>query len=245
MANFKQHFLTAAGASGIVSSGLLSLEYFTPEQAILGFTLGTIGGILPDLDSDHSKPLKMARDVMAITFAFIIMYYKAKGYSLVEMAILWIGIFSFIKYGIFNLFTKITIHRGMFHSVPAAIISGLIFVNIFYYFLGFDAMLAWAYSFFIFLGYMIHLVLDELVSLNLMGDYIKKSLGTALKFYDKNNLITSGIVYVVMIGLFFIAPFSFEFNEMIKSDVIYKDIFNILLPAGEWFKDLFSFKSDK
>jgi len=239
MANFKQHFLTASGASGVVSSGLLSLEYFTSEQAILGFVLGTIGGILPDLDSNHSKPLKMARDIMAITFAFIIMYYKAKGYSLIEMGILWITIFSFIKYGIFSMFTKITIHRGMFHSIPAALISGLVFVNIFYYFLGFSAMLAWVYSFFIFLGYMIHLALDEFVSLNLMGDYIKRSFGTALKLYDKNNLITSSIVYVAMIGLFFLAPHSFEFNEMLTSDIIYKDIFNILLPQGEWFKDIF------
>jgi hypothetical protein len=73
-----------------------------------------------------------------------------------------------------------------------------------------------------------------------MGDYIKKSLGTALKIYDKNNLITSGIVYIIMIGLFFIAPPSLEFNEMITSDTIYKDIFNILLPKEEWFLNIFS-----
>lgn len=241
MANFQQHFLTAAGTSGVISSGLLSLEYFTSEQAILGFALGTIGGILPDLDSNHSKPLKMTRDVIAISFAFIIMYNKAKGYSLVEMAVLWIAIFSFIKYGIFNLFTNITVHRGMFHSIPAAIISGLVFVNIFYYLLGFDPMLSWVYSFFIFIGYMVHLILDEFVSLNLMGDYIKKSLGTALKLYDKNNVTTSVVVYIAMIILFFIAPTSFEFNEMLSSDVIYKDIYNILLPKDEWFKNLFSF----
>ncbi len=236
MANFKQHFLTASIATGAISSGLLSLGYFSSEQAIVGLVLGTIGGILPDLDSDHSKPLKMTRDIMAITLAFVFMYNKAIGYSLAEMAILWIAIFSFIKYGIFNFFTKLTVHRGMFHSVPAAVISGLLIVNIFYYSLEFSAMISWVFGFFMFLGYIIHLILDELVSLNLMGVSIKKSLGTALKFYDKYNKTTSLLVYIVMMILFYLAPYSFEFNEMLSSDVIYKDIFNIILPQDGWFK---------
>lgn len=236
MANFKQHIIGSSVASGVISTTLFSLGYFDSKQATFAFLLGTFAGLMPDLDSDTSKPLKATRDLLSILIAFVVVYFKCRGYSIVEMAIVWTVVFIFIRNVVFNFFMSVTVHRGMFHSIPSAIVSGLLFVNILYYLLDFSAMLSWVFSSFIFLGYIVHLILDEFVSLNLMGESFKKSLGTALKFYNKKDLKTSVLIYILLAGLFYIAPTSFEYNEMISDKTIYKDMLNNIFPKGEWFK---------
>ena len=52
---------------------------------------------------------------------------------------------------------------------------------------------AWA----VFLGFILHLALDELYSVDLMGRRLKKSWGTAMKFFGKDsvsNIVTYGKV---------------------------------------------------
>ncbi len=51
---------------------------------------------------------------------------------------------------------------------------------------------------FIFFCFLVHLLLDELVSLNALGISIKKSFGTALKLYDKHNIYGSISLYVLI-----------------------------------------------
>ena len=56
MANFRTHISVAATASCFLSIALLKGGLASEKEVVLYFTLGTIGGILPDIDSDHSLP---------------------------------------------------------------------------------------------------------------------------------------------------------------------------------------------
>ncbi|MFT7630479.1 MAG: hypothetical protein ACI87E_001486, partial [Mariniblastus sp.] len=91
-----------------------------------------------------------------------------------------------IRFGIGGLFRRYTKHRGMWHSVPAAIIAGL---ATFMVCLSSDFEIrifkAWA----VVLGFITHLVLDEIYAVNWQGKLptTKKSFGTAMKFWGNNS----------------------------------------------------------
>ncbi len=46
---------------------------------------------------------------------------------------------------------------------------------------------SWFYGLFLFGGAMVHLLLDEMYSVNLMGMTMKRSSGTAMKFYQHKD----------------------------------------------------------
>jgi hypothetical protein len=238
MANFKAHFTVAAVASGIVSSGFLALNYLDSTQAIVAFVLGTIGGLLPDIDSDNSTPLNMAFMFVSIMGAFFVMFSKANSYSVIEMVLLWLAVYLFIRIIVFEFFKKLTVHRGMFHSIPAGILAGLLTTNMFYYFFTVSPFVSWIAGFFVFLGYMVHLLLDEFVSVNLMGAKMKKSFGTAMKLYDKNHILTTILVYISIGFVFYYVPDFSKALSVISSKDFYQDFLNVLVPQGQWFKGI-------
>jgi hypothetical protein len=98
------------------------------------------------------------------------------------MALIGVALYLFIRFGVTNMVRKYTVHRGMFHSIPAGLIfAGVAFLiagssdlNIRYYKAG--GVLA---------GFMSHLLLDEIYSFEWKSGrwHIKKSFGTALKIW--------------------------------------------------------------
>lgn len=72
------------------------------------------------------------------------------------------------------------------------------------------------------MGFLIHLILDEIVSLNAFGMSFKKSLGSALKIYDKNNHLGSILIYIAIIILQIIYPVNVDFLTNIYDS--YKNI---------------------
>ena len=105
----------------------------------------------------------------------------------------------FIYFIVGGVFKKITNHRGIFHSIPAAILSGLIALSLFNLFIV-DLELKIILSLAIGIGYLCHLVLDEMNSIvNLEGTPFvpNKALGSALKLYSKNWIPTI-VVYILI-----------------------------------------------
>jgi len=86
-----------------------------------------------------------------------------------------------IRFGIGNLFKKFTKHRGMWHSIPAALVAGMAtFLICLTVDLEIRIYKAWA----VVIGFISHLVLDEVYAVNWEGKLptAKRSFGTALKF---------------------------------------------------------------
>jgi hypothetical protein len=102
------------------------------------------------------------------------------------MVLVAVSMYLFVRFAVTNMIRKFTVHRGMFHSIPA----GLIFTGI--------AFLACGASPFevrcfkaggVLAGFMSHLVLDEIYAVEYKGGRwrFKKSFGTAIKFWGDDG----------------------------------------------------------
>jgi len=209
MANYKVH-LSVGVLLGIIGC-VLSLFILFSGQYLLSFLIIlfiSTGSIMPDLDSDDSVPFKIVFWVFSILGGLaIFVFLKENNYFGVvkNTTIAFIFLF-FIRFGVGWFFMKITHHRGMFHSIPVGLIFGLVcfhFLNS----LGSEAKQSLILSFALFLGYISHLILDEIYSgINFKGIFFipKKSLGSALKFFSGSqwaNTITYAVLVVLVVSL--------------------------------------------
>ncbi len=188
MAGFKTHISTSTACG--IGYGLAGYYYMNvpADEAILAGTLCSFGGMLPDLDSDSGVPV---RETFAFLSAIVPMMVMARlrDSGLSPHTLLVIGILTYVvmRFGVSRLFKKYTVHRGMWHSIPAAASVGLLVY-----------ILAYAHGQFLavytaggaVLGFMSHLVLDEIWSVERKGVRVrlKKSFGTALKFWSTRSM---------------------------------------------------------
>lgn len=239
MANFNTHFTVAAGASAVVSATLLSMEVVTPEQAVIAFGLGTLGGLLPDVDSSHSTSIKVGFNVLSLLMTIMLIFVKSSTYSLIEMAIVASLVFVGIRYAFLEFFRKISKHRGMFHTVPVALIWGILVASLSQWFFDLNSLVSWVYGFMITWGYLVHLILDETYSVDLGNRRMKKSSGTAFKFgmfKNKNQKIQTALIYLAIPLLLLIAPETDLVQQAIFSEEAWLNFKDILLPYdGKWF----------
>jgi hypothetical protein len=90
-----------------------------------------------------------------------------------------------IRYGLSSVFKRMSVHRGMFHSIPALLIAGLVTFML-------DHHLSLTLRLFLAMGVMIgflsHLVLDEVCSVDFLGAKLKANqfAGSALKFRSRS-----------------------------------------------------------
>jgi len=173
MADFNTHLVGAAAVSGIAATALVMTQA-AAHQVVMGyFVLGVIGGLLPDIDSPSSIPLRVAFTLLAVSSGFLAVFAFAQHYSLAELTLLWLGSFLTVRYLVFQLFTTLTTHRGLIHSIPAGLCFGLLTVLATHRVFGASARHAWLCGGFVTLGFLVHLLLDEIYSANLMGMEMK------------------------------------------------------------------------
>ena len=103
-------------------------------------------------------------------------------------------------------FRHFTHHRGIFHTIPMGVLFGLSVCISSYYLLHNTLELSWIYGSTLFIGFITHLIFDELYSVNLAGARLKKSFGSAFKFYCRKNIKGSLLLYIFMISLWYIMP---------------------------------------
>ena len=73
MANFSTHFNVASFVSAIGSGTLFYAGIVDKQEAIILFGGGILGGILPDIDSQNSKPTQ----IMQYFFSNVISFFGA------------------------------------------------------------------------------------------------------------------------------------------------------------------------
>src|SRR4029453_8474484 len=235
MANFKTHVSVAAALSGALATGFLVAGVAAPKDVWLYFAMGTVGGILPHIDADPSIPGRIFFIFFALVVAFLTLFSRAGVYSIVELSILWVVTYVVVRYVIFKLFARFSIHRGVFHSLLAAVFFGFLTTSLTYHLFRLSTLGAWMSGLFVSVGYMIHLVLDEIYSVDLTGARVKRSFGTALKFISADVKPTT-ILLFVHIFLFFTTPSAERFVHTVLNFDTYKSIKGQLLPKAGWFR---------
>jgi membrane-bound metal-dependent hydrolase YbcI (DUF457 family) len=208
MAAFKAHFLTGLGvgygASVASAMGPWSLDPVTP---ILVFAATGTGALLPDLDSDNSTPFSVALSLLSIAGGAVALLTCLKQSLLPWYAWFLIPptVVLILRFGVGWLFQKLTVHRGIFHSIPmAAIVSLAVSLALSSLKLPRTDVIALSCS--LGLGFLSHLVLDELYSaVNFDGKSLgpKKSFGTALTLFSPSILATTG-AYVLLCALVYL-----------------------------------------
>jgi hypothetical protein len=209
-------------------------------QVLWYFAMGVIGGFLPDVDHDNSVPLRMALHVCSLLTAFMVMFSKASQLSVVELLLLWVVVYLFARVLLFFVITRVTVHRGMLHSVPAALLAGLLVIAIAHYLLSVPLQVAWFCGLFLSAGYLVHLLLDEFYSVDLYGRGFKRSFGTAFKFYSPNNWPATFLIYALLLGGIMFIPMDRHWLEAMTNPQVYQSIGQRFWPSdGGWFQNFF------
>ncbi|KKK67589.1 hypothetical protein LCGC14_2952550, partial [marine sediment metagenome] len=151
---------------------------------VLAGGLCSVSGMLPDVDSNAGKPL---RESMAFAAAVVPMMmidrFRQFGMSSELIVLTGAAIYLLIRFVVARLLRNYTVHRGMFHSLPAAVIAGefaFLVVS------GDDERIRWYKALAVVLGYLSHLILDELYSVEWYRGRLrlKQSFGSALKLFS-------------------------------------------------------------
>lgn len=202
MAGFKTH-ITTSSLLGVGYTGAGLYLGLPIESSLIAGGLCGIGGMLPDIDSDSGIPF---RESMGFTAAIVPILmldrFRELGLNHSQMVLVCGAMYLFVRFGIARLLARYTVHRGMFHSLPAA----LIFTGVAFLLAGDSTNLQLRYftASGVFLGVMSHLLLDELYAVEWQGGRwrFKKSFGTAMKLWGKSgwaNVSTYGKLTIVVL----------------------------------------------
>ena len=85
-------------------------------------------------------------------------------------------------------------------------------------------------------GYTLHLLLDELFSVDFMSTRLKRSFGTALKVIDYGNLGTSAAMVGAVCVLYLIAPEAASFTDIFLNEETYQNMYSRFWPRAGLFR---------
>jgi hypothetical protein len=206
MANFKTHLTIAAIASTGAAIIAVDAQLIKLTETPWFIFLGIIGGMLPDIDASNSKPVRLLFTTLALMSAVTLVRSVQHDYVSYQVLIMAAATYALVRYGVFALFNRLTTHRGVFHSLLAALFFGLMMTCASHYFLRGNITHAWLNGVFITLGFIVHLLLDEAYSVDLVNKRMKKSFGTALKLFSYNNIGASVLMTLGTLALYNLAP---------------------------------------
>jgi len=184
MAGFKTH-VTTSSVLGIAYGGVAFYQHVPLPTCLLATGLCGVSGMLPDLDSDSGRPLRES-----VTFAAAVVPMLLVGrmermeWPMESIVLAGAIIYLSIRWGLAWVLKKFSVHRGMFHSIPAMLIFGLI---TFLLVESPDMMIRYYKAGAVMAGYLSHLVLDEIWSIDFRHFRLKSSFGTALKLWGDST----------------------------------------------------------
>jgi len=229
MANFNTHLGVAAVGSGMLAILCLQVGFVDAKDALLLASVGILGGILPDIDLHYSHPSRILFSLLGIVVALLWVFSAENQLSIIELWGAGLGIYLFIRFPIWSLFQKLTVHRGSIHTISVALLFCLIATALSYHFFSKSPFISWLIGLFVFLGFILHLVLDEIYSVDFMGHRLKRSFGTALKLFDFKEKISSTVIIVSIIFIWFFTPDASQFIDTLISPETYQLIQQRLL----------------
>jgi hypothetical protein len=166
---------------------------------LLAAGLTTLGGLLPDLDSDSGVPVRELFGISAAVGAAAL-YPILRHHSLpLEQSLVLAALaYLFFRYGVSRIFRRWTVHRGMFHSLPAMLIAGELTYLVSR---GVDVNMRLYLAGGVMLGFLSHLVLDEFYSVDFNGVKVRfnKYAGSAVKLFSPSWLGTATCYFLLAV----------------------------------------------
>ncbi len=201
MAGYKTH-ITVSGALGVgYGTASVMMAGFTPVEGALAGVLTWFSGMLPDLDSDSGRPVREVFSLLAAFAPFAMMGHLLEwGHGSDETAILMaVVLYVVIRYGGQAVLNRVSVHRGMFHSIPAMLIAAeTAFLAFRTNLIAVKLLMAGGVA----VGFFSHLLLDEIYAVEWSGVHVRlnKFAGSAVKFVGKSfvpNVVTYSLLMVL------------------------------------------------
>jgi membrane-bound metal-dependent hydrolase YbcI (DUF457 family) len=197
MAGFRTHVTVSSGVGVAVGAAAVNPLGYSPEAGFLAAAVTAVGGMLPDLDSDSGIPLRETFSLAAAVTPLVLLP-RLHQINLSPEGIVAGCVIAYIlvRYVGANTVRFLSVHRGMFHSIPALLIAGLALYQIYH---NDEELIRYYVAGGVMVGFLSHLVLDELYSVDFMGARIKlnKYAGSAIKFWSP-SLPATLICYTIL-----------------------------------------------
>ncbi|MDD3586943.1 MAG: metal-dependent hydrolase [Thermoguttaceae bacterium] len=224
MAGYSTHLTCSTTAGIAIGVGAHCFGSVPFADSCLAAVLCSIGGILPDIDSKTSISFQRCLSIVA-GFSALMLVSRLRDFPMTPESVVVIGggafVFTYTVIG--TLIKRFTRHRGMCHSIPMALLAS----EIIYILSSGEEPERLFKASAMFVGVMVHLMLDEFYSVQLGGSvntssdsakskkvvYIKKSFGTAIKMIDYDNIKSTVFIYV-----FLALVTDFAINEPVLAD---------------------------
>jgi hypothetical protein len=191
--------------TGFSTVALHGTGLFADSVVIPALIIGFVASILPDIDSATGKPIEVLTTLLAALAVYIVwstFLITAEYNSLINFLIL-ACVIVLIKYPIVWVSKKVMVHRGVTHSLLFMITIHNIIVLFMdrYYNTGHKEALFIGLIFLI--GYLTHLLLDEVYAVDFSGQRVKRSFGTAMKLFQWESTGDKArtLILVLIIGL--------------------------------------------
>ena len=235
MANFATHLGVGTIASGMAATLAVATDMISHADIISLALAGALGSVLPDVDLKDSRSSRIIFFALGLVLSFVVLFSVVSHYSIAELWIIWIGSFLLVRYVGHLLFHNFAVHRGVFHSVLAGVFFLMATAAIFHHGFKADPRICWLSGIFMFFGYLVHLLLDEIYSVDFNGNRVKRSFGTALKLFEHRNVAASLLMVAATVGVFFLTPSFSGFYEVVSTADLWGDLWERMWPEDGFF----------
>lgn len=207
MADSSTHLLGATALCSLAATVVAKLLDIGPADALLMLVAGIAAGVLPDIDLEKSRASRALFTALGLLASLGWLFANVERYAAVELWVVALLILLCVRGPVMMVFHSMTVHRGALHSLAAALMSGVLATVAAGHALGRTPEVAWMVGAFTAFGYTVHLVMDELWSVDFSGARIKRSFGSALKPVDLRRLPGSiTVVTITLVAWFFTPP---------------------------------------
>lgn len=215
MANFKVHLGVALSISTIAALSVYSTGMISNVDAVTLALIGAIGGLLPDIDSENSTSVKWVFSIIAFGVSCLLLFSLLPSLGILLSLLIAIALYIGIRSGLMVLCQNCTTHRGVIHSPAFGLLCALTLAYLFSFL---NPKFSTFLGLFLLLGFLIHLVLDEMYSVDLQGGHLKKSFGSALTLISFKTpipyLIVYGLLVLIIVVYSMAQPFKETFNTI-------------------------------
>lgn len=206
MANFGVHAVGAIGVGAFCSAVLGTTDLLPLADMGSSISVVALGGIMPDVDSERSEAITLVFNLMGISVAVPVAVVAMDPLGLLAGLGVLVLSFVVVRFVLIVPFREMTVHRGRFHSIPTGLLMCCAVAILATHGLDMDPLRSWIYGALFGAGFLTHLVLDEMYSVDLVNCRIKRSMGSALKVFDRDEVLPYLVLYLLVAAGFAVAP---------------------------------------
>lgn len=202
--NFVHHMSGGVVAGAACGAAAWKLFGQSPVDAVAIGVLCCASSLLPDIDSPQSRPTELLFGMSGVLApVFVVQGIGVQRLTPSEIILVALAGYVAVQYIARRLMQRMTVHRGIFHSIPMALVWGAIVYLAFRHASAMTQNIAAAAAV---VGFIVHLVIDEMFSfVNFEGIRLapKQSFGTAFKLFANSPPANIAVYLLLIVLLYF------------------------------------------